>query len=204
MQLKKKNLPSLLIISLALFFLQYCGPANNQSENTEESLHVISSSESKVASSTVNSMEKLQFKIVINAAPAVVYEVMTDPKHFQQWTSFFSPGSHFEGTWQKGSKMYFLSTDDNGDKSGMISRVTDHIPDQFIRFEHYGFFQNGKEITEGVDIETLKGASESYTFTAVDGGTELKVESDTYPELKAFFLETWPKALKMLKDICED
>jgi uncharacterized protein YndB with AHSA1/START domain len=149
-------------------------------------------------------METLQFTIQINAHPEVVFNTIIDPVHFQQWTSAFSPTSHFKGTWEKGTIIHFLAEDDNGDTSGMISRIKEIKPNEFISIEHIGLIQNGKEITEGEEVESIKGALENYTIIQKDNKTELKVDSDTFPEMKAFFLETWPKALEDLKRISEE
>ncbi len=150
-----------------------------------------------------SNMETLHFTIQINAQPEVVYQALIDPDHFQEWTSAFSPTSHFKGTWEKGTTMHFLAEDENGNMAGMISRIKENIPNEFISIEHYGWIQNGEEITEGKDVEAMKGALENYTITQNGDQTELKVDSDTFPELKDYFLDAWPKALEKLKNICE-
>jgi len=44
---------------------------------------------------------------------------------------------------------------------------------------------------------------ENYTFTNQNGKTVVKVEMDSNQEFKSYFEETWPKALKKLKEISE-
>ena len=162
--------------------------------------------DTELNSSTSNSkkMERLQFKINIDAPPEKVYKVMIDSIHFRVWTFPFSPTSYFVGTWEKGSTMQFLSKDEKGNLAGMISKVKENIPNNFISLEHYGFIQNGEEITEGEDVEGLVGALENYTFTPIGDSTEVKVDSDSFMEFKDYFLDTWPKALEILKGICEE
>ncbi|MBT8220447.1 MAG: SRPBCC domain-containing protein [Bacteroidia bacterium] len=148
-------------------------------------------------------METLQFSVLIEASPEVVYKTIIDPSHFQKWTSIFSPTSYFEGNWAEGSKMRFLAKDEEGNLSGMLSRIKKNTPNQFISIEHYGWIQNDKEVTAGKDVEAIKGALENYTITKEDNLTKVTIDSDAFPEMEDFFLETWPKALEILKEICE-
>lgn len=59
-------------------------------------------------------------------------------------------------------------------------------------------------ISEGKDVGAMKGALENYTITQKGNQTELNIDSDTFLEMKGFFLDTWPKALEKLKRICEE
>lgn len=150
-----------------------------------------------------NNMEKLQFTIFIEASPKVVYQTMIDADHFRKWTAVFSPVSYFKGNWEKNSIMHFLTTDDKGNPFGMISRIKENKPNEFISIEHYGLFQDGKEITEGEEVDALKGFLENYTFTQKGAFTEVRIDTDVSTDLKEFFQDTWPKALEVLKGICE-
>ena len=52
-------------------------------------------------------MEKLQFKIEINAPISNVFDKMlgiTNKSTYEQWTAMFNPTSTYEGNWEKGSK----------------------------------------------------------------------------------------------------
>ncbi len=149
-------------------------------------------------------MERLQFNISIEASPEIVYRVIIDSDHFQEWTKPFGPTSYFEGTWEPGSTMRFLSKDENGKIMGMLSKVRENRANTYIGLEHFGYIRDGKEITEGEDIETIKGARENYTLLEEGGGTKLLVESDTFSEYKEYFLEAWPKALEKVRAICEE
>ena len=53
-------------------------------------------------------MEKLQFKIDINAQKEKVWNTMLDDKTYRIWTEEFTPGSHYVGNWNKGAKFLFL------------------------------------------------------------------------------------------------
>ena len=150
-----------------------------------------------------SAMEKLHFEISIAAPVATVYSTMIDEKHYAAWTALFNPTSHFKGSWAKGSKILFLGTDKQGKVGGMVSRIKENIPNQYISIEHYGIVQDGKEIITGPEVEPWAGSLENYTFSEVKGKTLLTVELDSNAEFKSYFEETWPTALKKLKELCE-
>ena len=57
-------------------------------------------------------MNKLQFKVSINAAVTKVYDFMlgmNSKSTYEQWTSLFNPTSSYEGSWEKGSKILFVA-----------------------------------------------------------------------------------------------
>lgn len=148
-----------------------------------------------------SALETMHFELYINAPVDKVYETMLSEKTYREWTSAFNPTSHFVGSWEKGSTIHFLGTDENGEM-GMISRIKENIPNKFVSIEHFGLIQNGKEITSGPEVENWSGL-ENYTFTEVNCHTMLAIDVDTNIEYKAYFEQTWPQALKKLKEICE-
>ena len=148
--------------------------------------------------------EKLYFEALIEASPKKVYNRMLEKNTYQEWTSVFHPTSHYEGSWEKGAKILFLACDEKGVAAGMFSRIRENIPLHFVSIEHLGLYQDGQEITEGVEVANWAGALENYTFTASDGHTILSVDVDINKEFKDHFNEAWPKALQKLKEICED
>ncbi|MCB0463765.1 MAG: SRPBCC domain-containing protein, partial [Flavobacteriaceae bacterium] len=80
-------------------------------------------------------MKKLQFKIDINASAQKVYNTMLGIENietYEQWTAEFNPTSTYEGNWDKGSKIYFVGTDENGKRGGMVSEIADNIPFKFV------------------------------------------------------------------------
>lgn len=148
--------------------------------------------------------EKLHFKITIDAPVEKVYASMLDEKKYKEWTAVFNPGSHFKGSWEKGSKILFLGPDEKtGEMGGMVARIKENIPNRFVSIEHLGLVIKGEEVTEGPEVERWAGALENYTFSEEDGRTLLAVDMDANDEFAAFFNETWPKALETLKSICE-
>lgn len=59
---------------------------------------------------------------------------MLDTETYRQWTEGFMPGSYYEGSWEKDSKILFLAPDENGKMSGMVSTIVENKP--------YDFFQS--------------------------------------------------------------
>ncbi len=152
---------------------------------------------------TFDRMKNMHFEIRINAPAKKVFETMLDKKQFALWTEEFNPESHFIGSWEKGSKIIFLGTDEAGNKGGMVSRIRENNPNKFISIEHLGLVQNGIEITSGPEVEAWAGALEDYTYKEEDGKTWVLVDLDVNVEHLSYFEKAWPKALKKLKFICE-
>lgn len=152
---------------------------------------------------SVKKMVRLHFETRINAPVEKVFRLMLADKTYRQWTKLFNPTSRFEGSWEKGSKILFLGTDEQGNEAGMVSRIKDNIPNRFISIEHYGVIADGKEITSGPEVEKWAGGLENYTFEEKNGKTLLSVDTDTTNEYKNYFEETWPRALEKINEICE-
>lgn len=152
-------------------------------------------------------MKKIQFTEVINASAERVYDVMlgiSDIGTYEQWTSEFNPASTYEGNWEKGAKIYFIGTDENGKKGGMVSEIADIIPSRFVSIRHYGILDGEKEITQGAEVEKWAGGLENYSFHETNGVTTVVVDTDVTEDYLDYFYSTWPKALKKLKDLLEN
>lgn len=151
-------------------------------------------------------MKKLQFNIKINAPVNKVYDSMlgiSNKSTYQQWTTMFNPTSTFEGTWGKGDKILFIGVDEKGEKGGMVSRIAENIPNQFVSIQHYGLVKGDTEITDGPDVEKWANGFENYTFEENNGTTNLTVDIDITEDFEDYMNETYPKALERLKEICE-
>jgi len=149
-------------------------------------------------------MEKLQFKIDINAPKEKVWDTMLEDKTYRIWTEEFSPGSHYIGNWNKGSKILFLGPGADGKVGGMVSRIKDNRLYEFISIEHLGEVLDGVEDTTSDRAKSWAGALENYTLIYKNGKTELIVEMDINAEYKEMFEGMWPKALQKLKSLCEE
>jgi hypothetical protein len=151
-------------------------------------------------------MEKLQFKISIYAPVSKVYDFMlgiNNKTTYEQWTSLFNPTSSYEGSWKKASKILFVGVDEKGEKGGIVSKIVENIPNQFVSIRHYGLVVAGKEITEGPEVEKWANGLENYRFEENNEQTTVIVDLDTTKDFLDFMNETYPKALDKLKEICE-
>ncbi len=151
-------------------------------------------------------MTKLQFKVSINAPVSKIYDIMlgiSNKSTYEQWTAIFNPTSSYEGNWDKGNKILFIGVDEKGEKGGMVSKIVENIPNQFVSIQHYGLVQGGKEITEGPEVEKWANGFENYTFEQNKGITTLIVDLDTTEDFEAYMNETYPNALNKLKELCE-
>jgi uncharacterized protein YndB with AHSA1/START domain len=149
-------------------------------------------------------MQKLHFSILINAPKEKVWDTMLSQDSYRAWTEVFAKGSHYVGDWSKGSKILFLAPDETGKaSSGMVSRIRENRPHEYISIEHLGMVQDGKEDLSSEATKGWNGALENYTFMEMGGATQVLVDTDTVDEYKEMFQDTWPKALQRLKALVE-
>ena len=151
-------------------------------------------------------MKKLQFRKDINASAEKVYNTMLgidNIETYNQWTSEFNPTSTYEGSWEKGAKIYFIGTDENGKRGGMVSEIADNIPFRFVSIRHLGILDGENEITEGAEVEKWAGMLENYSFDENKGVTTVTAEIDITEDFLDYFNTTWPMALNKLKDLAE-
>lgn len=149
-------------------------------------------------------MKKLHFSIVISAPKERVWHAMLDAKPYHEWTTAFNPGSYYKGDWSKGSKILFLGPNPDGSgEGGMVSRIAENKPYEYISIEHLGLVKDGVEDTTSDEAKKWLPAFENYTFKEVNGGTELLVDMDTSDEYEGMFNDMWSKALKKLKELAE-
>jgi hypothetical protein len=151
-------------------------------------------------------MEKLQFKIDINASVQKVYDAMLglqDKSTYEMWTAEFNPSSTYEGNWNKGSKIYFVGTDEHGKKGGMVAEIAENIAAKFVSIRHYGVLDGDVEITTGEQVEKWAGGLENYSFEEKGGVTSVTVDIDVADEYLDYFKDIYPKALNKLKEIAE-
>jgi ketosteroid isomerase-like protein/uncharacterized protein YndB with AHSA1/START domain len=152
-------------------------------------------------------MDKMHFSIVINAPKEKVWNTMLNEDTYRLWTDVFMPGSHYVGEWSEGSKILFLAPEETGKMSGMMSKIKENRPYEYVSIEYIGIVQDGKEDTSSKEAKDWAGSLENYTFKEMDGKTEVLVElfsdTDLEDEYKQMFQDTWPKALQKLKELAE-
>lgn len=145
-------------------------------------------------------MEKLHFDVVINAAPEKVWKVLWADDTYRKWTSAFAEGSYAETDWKQGSKVLFL----DGKGMGMVSKIAESRPNEFMSFEHLGEVKDGIEDTSSERVKGWAGAHENYTLKKVDGKTKLSIDMDINDEFKEMFAQIWPVALDNVKRLSEN
>src|SRR4051812_46720391 len=120
-------------------------------------------------------MEKLHFETLINAPREKVWSVLLDNATYREWTSAFMEGSYAVTDWQKGSKALFLG---GSGLDGMVSRIEENIPNEFISIEHLGEVKDGVEDTTSEKVKQWAGSHENYTLKESDGKTQLLIDCD--------------------------
>ncbi len=143
-------------------------------------------------------MKTLVFHAAIRAPRALVWDTMLADTSYRQWTAPFCEGSYFEGSWQQGSRMRFLSP--GGD--GMAAVIAESRQPEFLSIKQLGFIRNGVEAGPE-ETPAWAPAYENYTFTEVNTGTELVVTVDIPDEYEDYLIKTWPIALDCLRVLCE-
>lgn len=140
-------------------------------------------------------MENLEFIKTIKASPEKVWNILFGKNTYEKWTSAFAENSTVETDWEKGSKAIF----GDGTGNGMIARIKENVPNQFMSIEHLGEIKDGKE-----DFNNDWGGTlENYTLDEKNGDTILKIDIGVSAEWKDYFNETWPKALDKVAELAE-
>jgi hypothetical protein len=146
------------------------------------------------------SMKRIQFIATISAPVPTVWRLMLGLEGYKHWASAFAEGCYFEGSWEQGTKIKFLSPP-SGD--GMVSEIAQNRKNEFISIRHLGFISNGVEDTTSESVRAWAPAYENYTFISVPEGTQLVIELEVFGEWEQYMNEAWPKALALLKQLTE-
>ena len=145
-------------------------------------------------------MQKISFSTSIEAPREAVWQALWDEANYSKWTSAFAEGSYaVTDNWRQGTKVLFLSPDG----CGMVSRVAENRPNEFMSFEHMGEVKDGIEDTSSEKVAAWQGGHENYTLKQDGEATLVEVEMDITEEHRDYFLKTWPKALELLKGLAE-
>ena len=148
----------------------------------------------------MSNVKRIQFHTTIKAPVAVVWETMLGAESYPRWTTAFAEGSYYEGSWSQGSRIRFLSP--SGD--GMVAEIAENRPNELISIRHLGYIVNGVEDTESDSVRAWAPAFENYSFSSVPDGTRIVIDQDVTEDFEQFMRDTWPKALELLKQLCED
>lgn len=146
----------------------------------------------------------MDFNIEIKASREKVWDVLFGKETYPKWAAVFSEGSNVKTDWKKGSKAIFLDESDRG----MVSRIAESVPNEFLSIEHLGMYDKGVEDYESEHVKAWAGSIESYTLTEANGITNLAVlmevqESEDNKPMLEMFADMWPKALAKVKELAE-
>jgi len=145
-------------------------------------------------------MKRIQFTTTINAPVPTVWRFMIGPDSYKRWASAFAEGTYFEGSWEQGAKIKFLSPP-SGD--GMVAEIAQNRKNEFISIRHLGLISNGVEDTTSESVRAWTPAYENYTFISVAEGTKLVIDMEVFGDWEQYMNEAWPKALALLKQLSE-
>ena len=146
-------------------------------------------------------MQSQQFTITINAPISKVRDTMLNHPTYESRTEVFSPGSTYQWTREQWSDIMFW----DGHGEGMLAQIAENRLHEYISIAHKWEIMKNKETGE---LETKLydgGGFENYTFNSIsDTETKIDVELTAIPDEYAdMFNDMWPKALQVLKDLCE-
>ena len=144
-------------------------------------------------------MKRLEYTIGINAPRKVVWETMLDPEGYRTWAAVFFEGCYFSGSWEEGARIQFLAP--AGD--GMSAIIAECRPYEFVSIKHIGEIKDFVEDTTSESVLAWAPAFENYAFSDNGSGTELVVSMDTLEQWEEYMNEHYPKALAVLKELCE-
>ncbi|MCB0731941.1 MAG: SRPBCC domain-containing protein [Ignavibacteriae bacterium] len=145
-------------------------------------------------------MSKEIFKTEINAPKEKVWKILWDDETYRKWTSAFAEGSYMESDWKIGGRTLFLG----GEGNGMVSTIDQLKENEIMSFKHLGMIKDGKEDLESEEVKQWAGLLETYILESSENKTQLSVEMDLADDYKDYFLEAFPKALKVVKDLSEE
>lgn len=144
------------------------------------------------------------FSVTINAPVQTVWEKMLNHPTYEIWTTPFSEWSTYIGSWDEGAEIKFVGPDG---KEGMLAQIAKNDHYAYISIAHKAEMMVNKETGTLETTYYDEPSFENYRFTTVDEyATRVDIEliMDIPEEYVEMFNEMWPKALAVLKQICEE
>jgi uncharacterized protein YndB with AHSA1/START domain len=147
--------------------------------------------------------EMHHFEVTINSTPDNIFRIMLGDETYSKWTTPFNPDSRFTGSWDKGERILFHGTDSDGRSGGMLCRIRENIPGKFVSIESLREIIDGREVSRDEKGTPWQGALENYTLKPLGNSTLLCIDTDVPADFSDYIREAWPKALDLLKSLCE-
>ncbi len=147
-------------------------------------------------------MQIQQFTTTIDASVQKVRDTMLNHPTYEQRTNTFSEWSTYHGTRDKWADIKFCDPS----WQGMIASIADNRLYEYVSIAHKWEMMLNQE-TGKMEIKMYDGAGfENYTFIKLsDTQTKLDVELTAIPdEYVDMMNQTRPKALEVLKNMCEN
>ena len=146
-------------------------------------------------------MKTLKYGITINAPVKLVWQKMLSADSYQLWAKAFSSDSQYQGEWEQGTYINFIDPNMGGTRA----YLDEMVPYQKILARHVSMLdKQNQHDTESDFAKKWIGTTEDYTFTEQKGVTKLTVITITDEAFESMFTDSWPKALELLKNLCED
>jgi len=123
--------------------------------------------------------------------------MLLDDAGYRDWTSAFCDGSYYEGSWEPGSEIQFLTPEGQG----LMARVAQLEAPAHVQLRHQAEIENFQVKADG--SANWKDCREEYWLHEEAGGTRVDVELEVSPDYEGVMCELWPKALLRLKQLCE-
>lgn len=145
-------------------------------------------------------MIKLNYSIEINAKKDHVWNTMLAPETYREWVKAFSANSKFIGEWKQGETILFFDPNLGGSKAVLET----FKPYDEILAKHVSMVN--KDMSENNEDEMSKkwiGSTERYSFIEEGDKTKLEIEMTTDEGFEKMFNTGWPKALEIIKSLCE-
>jgi hypothetical protein len=149
-------------------------------------------------------MQKLRFTITIKTPRPAIWAAITEDAKYRRWAAKFHVGTWFEGGWHQGDAIRFLAIDTAGKTQGMMSEIAESIYPSFISIRHIGQIKDGIEDTSSKEVLAWAPSFENYTIRQIDDHTSnLIIELEADESYEEMFNDLWPRALTVIRDICE-
>lgn len=149
-------------------------------------------------------MNKFEREIIIDATREKVWEAIIDDASYREWTDVFSKGSYFRGAWSEGSEIRFLAQDPDGKENGLFSQIVISDHPNHILIKHLGIVTDSQLDTESATAKEWTPSYEEYFIERVEPNqTRFKVAIDLPDGFEEEMLDSWGKALPLLKAISE-